>query len=236
MRTARSAKIAAIAITAALGMSACAAPAEPPADNGAGRIVAQSSIAPRTYAGTLIEDPPMQRPALTLPDTNGEPFNFAQRPDDEVTVVFFGYTHCPDVCPMTMADLAAARRAVQLELREQLKLVFVTEDPKRDTPPALRTWLDRFDPAIVGLIGGNEQTKQALRSLYLPATGVLPNPPGPIQHPHSDGSKHTHGNYLLDHTGIFYAFGPRANTVVYTGGTTVDEYAEDFERLARTAH
>ena len=122
------------------------------------------------------------------------------------------------------------------QVREQVKVVFVTEDPARDTPEALREWLNRFDPAFTGLIGGNEATAAALRELYLPESAQVQDPSTAVTHPHDDagvkGNGHTHGNYGVDHAGAVYAWGPGGRGVVYTGGTTPDQYAEDLDRLA----
>ncbi len=181
------------------------------------------------FSGTLV-DPPLPRPQLTLPDTAGKPFALANRPAGEVTVVFFGYTHCPDVCPTTMADLAAARRQLPPQVREKVTVAFVTEDPQRDTPKVLRGWLDRFDRDFVGLRGGNAATTQALEQLYLPETKRIPVPETPVAHP-KDGHEHP-GEYGLEHSGIVYAFGPGGTTVLYIGGTAPAQYAEDLARLA----
>jgi protein SCO1/2 len=188
-------------------------------------------LSPRTLHGTLL-DPPMARPTQALRDTSGESFSLADRPEGELTVLFFGYTHCPDVCPTTMADLAAARARLPLELRDRVRVVFVTEDPRRDTDAALRRWLDRIDPSFVGLRGGNEATAAMLKQLYLPATQLAPNPEKPVEHPHSDDERqHAHGKYGIEHSGVVYAFAPEGRAVIYTGGTTPGEYAEDFARL-----
>lgn len=145
-------------------------------------------------------------------------------------MVFFGYAHCPDRSPTTMADLALVRSLLQPQVRDRVAVVFVTEDPARDTPESVREWLDRFDPQFTGLIGGNEATAAALDELYLPETGQVADPSGAIVHPHDDG-QHGHGDYALDHAGILYAWGPGGRSVVYTGGTTPQQYAEDFDQL-----
>lgn len=129
-----------------------------------------------------------------------------------------------------MADLAAARRQLPSELRTRVTVVFVTEDPERDTPDVVRSWLDRFDPEFVGLIGGNEATERTLQELYLPQSTRVPTPAMSVIHP-DDG--HTHPEeYGVDHAGMVYAFGPHGPTVLYTGGTTAAQYAEDLARLA----
>lgn len=187
---------------------------------------------PSDYHGTLV-DPPMERPQLVLRDTAGKRFSLADRPADEVTVVFFGYTHCPDVCPTTMADLATARSQLPAEVRDRVTVAFVTEDPQRDTPEVLRAWLDRMDPEFVGLVGGNPTTKRVLDELYLPKSARVPTPTPAVTHP-DDGHVHP-GDYGLEHSGIVYAFGPRGATVLYSGGTSPRQYAEDLATLAARA-
>ncbi len=135
-----------------------------------------------------------------------------------------------------MADLAAARRALPAQACRHVTLVFVTEDPARDTPAVLRAWLERFDPAIIGLLGGNDTTRQVLDQLHLPpslhheATEPAPHrhAPGQASHQHPD-----RGGYEVEHSGVVYAFGPAGRALLYTGGTTPPQYAADFARLLR---
>jgi protein SCO1/2 len=186
------------------------------------------------FHGTAL-DPAPPRPDLTLPTTDGMMFDLGDRPAGEVTVLFFGYTHCPDLCPTTMADLALARAMLDPEVQDRVRVVFVTEDPARDTPQLLREWLDRFDPAFTGLIGGTQATAAALGELYLPESAQVDDPSAAIVHPHDDGEAgdgHSHGDYGVDHAGTVYAWGPGGRAVIYTGGTTPDQYAEDLGRLA----
>ncbi len=193
------------------------------------------SADPDDFHGTLVADPAQPRPALELPTTSGELFDLSGRPSDEVTLVFFGYTHCPDVCPTTMADLAAARAMLPPEVRDRVQVAFVTEDPARDTPELLRSWLDRFDPEFTGLIGGNEATVRAQQELYLPLTKRVDNPTEKVVHPYDGAEAHTHGDYSIDHAGIVWAWGPGDRAVLYSGGTTPAQYAEDLTRLASAA-
>ena len=193
--------------------------------------VADVETARSAFHGTLL-DPPPGRPELTLVATDGQEFSLTARPEDEVTVVFFGYTHCPDVCPTTMADLAVAVRQLPPEVRAHVTIVFVTEDPGRDTPDALRMWLDQFDSTFVGLLGGNAATRAALAELDLTESTPIPQPDDPIAHPDTGDGPHDHGDYSVEHTGIIYAFGPGEAAVIYTGGFSPRQYAEDFTRLA----
>ena len=187
------------------------------------------------YAGTFLRV--LARPALTLPDTSGQVFDLRTRPAGEVTVLFFGYTNCDDICPTTMADLAAARRALPAGTRRLVTVVFVTEDPARDTPTVLRAWLDRFDPAIIGLTGGNDSSARVLHQLHLPPSLRYEATASP-RHPHTAGEEHAHtagsgDDYEVEHSGAVYAFAPGGRAVLYTGGTTPPQYASDFTRLLR---
>ena len=205
--------------------------ASPGADEPAAVV---SDPRPTELHGTLL-DPPLQRPTQVLLDTSGRRFSLADRRKGELTVLFFGYTHCPDVCPTTMADLASARSQMPPGLRDNLRVVFVTEDPRRDTPGPLRRWLDGFDTSFVGLRGGNQATKKMLENLYSPETKLLTHPRKPIKHPDNGAPHHHHPDYGVGHTGIVYAFGPGASTVIYSGGTKPSEYAADFTRLLEGA-
>src|SRR5215475_16013449 len=83
------------------------------------------------YRGLKL-DPPQPRPTFTLRDTEGRPFDFAARTRGRPTFLYFGYTHCPDICPTAMADVAAALRGVSASVRRTVQVVFVTTDPARD--------------------------------------------------------------------------------------------------------
>lgn len=97
-----------------------------------------------TYRGGLVT-PPLTKPAFTLNDTSGVAFDFRDRTEGRVTLLFFGYTNCPDQCPMHMANIGAALKNLPADIADQVKLVFVTTDPARDTPAKLRRWLDMFE-------------------------------------------------------------------------------------------
>src|SRR5437870_7711169 len=104
------------------------------------------------YRGGLVT-PPLPKPRFVLTDTSGVAFDFRQRTDGYVTLLFFGYANCPDQCPMHMANLGSALKRMPASIADQVKLVFVTTDPERDLPAALRCWLDLFDRRFIGLTG-----------------------------------------------------------------------------------
>ena len=121
-----------------------------------------------TYRGGLVT-PPLPKPRFVLTDTSGAPFDFWNRTQGSVTLLFFGYTYCPDQCPMHMANIGVALKKLPSGIADQVKLVFVTTDPARDTPVELRRWLDNFDKHFVGLTG----TEAALEAVQK-AAGVPP--------------------------------------------------------------
>ena len=90
---------------------------------------------------------------VDLRSTDGRSFDLATDADRKLTLVFFGYTHCPDVCQVVMANLASALTRLPEAQRARVGMVFVTTDPARDTATVLRSYLDRFDPTFEGLTG-----------------------------------------------------------------------------------
>lgn len=114
--------------------------------------------------------PPQPRPSFTLTDTAGKPFSFSQtagRP----TLLYFGYTRCPDVCPTTMADIAQGLQGVPAKIRQAAYVVFVTTDVKHDTGPVIAAWLRHFDPGLprrfVGLTGSQAQIDAAQAAAHV---------------------------------------------------------------------
>src|SRR5215831_8056426 len=105
-----------------------------------------------SYRGGLIT-PPLPKPRFVLTDTSGASFDFWSQTQGSVTLLFFGYTYCPDQCPVHMANIGVALNKMSAGLRNQVKLVFVTTDPARDSPKVLRACLDNFDKRFIGLTG-----------------------------------------------------------------------------------
>src|SRR5215471_7187623 len=116
------------------------------------RFSTSAEIPQTTYRGGLVT-PPLPKPHFVLTDTSGAQFDFWDRTRGSITLLFFGYTYCPDECPMHMANLGAALKRLPPSIARQVKLVFVTTDPARDKPAQLRRWLDHFDKRFVALTG-----------------------------------------------------------------------------------
>ncbi|MGZ3542155.1 MAG: SCO family protein [Vulcanimicrobiaceae bacterium] len=94
-------------------------------------------------------------PDFTLTDQNGKAFTLSSLRGN-ATALFFGYSHCPDTCPLTLAKLAQAKRDLGA-MAEKTRIVVVTVDPARDRPPVLRHWLAQFDPQFIGVTGTPSQ-------------------------------------------------------------------------------
>jgi protein SCO1/2 len=129
------------------------------------------------YRGGLVS-PPLPKPNFRLTDTSGAPFDFHAKTQGYVTLLFFGYTHCPDMCPLQMSMIAQALKNIPTDAANQFKVVFVTTDPERDTPKVLRTYLDRFDKRFIGLVGSDVAIEAAQVAANLPPakkSAVRPN-------------------------------------------------------------
>lgn len=120
--------------------------------------------------------PAQPRPNFQLSDEKGRPFAFGKQTAGHPTLLFFGYTHCPDECPTTMADIRLALRDVPASVAEKTYVIFVTTDPKRDSGHRLGTWLSQFAVGTkatwVGLRGTQAQIDAAQAAAHVPlATG-----------------------------------------------------------------
>lgn len=103
-------------------------------------------------SATVVPDRPFTIGDQPLTDTDGNPVVLSENPlDKRLTLVFFGYTNCPDICPATMQTITSGLTRLSDEDRAQVGLVFVTTDPATDTPPVLRRYLDHYDPGFVGV-------------------------------------------------------------------------------------
>lgn len=122
-------------------------------------------------AGTELNNP-VPVSGLDLVNHRGQTVDLAGDFGGQVTLVFFGYTRCPDICPLTMARLAQAYQ--QLESTEDLSVVMVTVDPGHDTPEVLGDYVSRFHPDFIGLTGSNNQVAEAAKSFFVGYAGEAP--------------------------------------------------------------
>ena len=195
--------------------------------------------APEGFHG--VEPKPVPaRPSFVLTDTSGRRFDFGKETAGRPTFVYFGYTNCPDECPTAMADIATALRKSPASLREKVRVVFVTTDPKRDTAPVLRRWLDQFSAEFIGLLGTDAEVGKAQLASGISAAypeGPVPTLPGrPDEHVHKEGTApHQHFGplgYAVAHSAVIFAYDAADRLpVVYPGGVTPSDIAADLPRL-----
>jgi protein SCO1 len=142
-------------------------------------------------AGIVLLPQSRTLPALSLTDQNGQPVQVNEL-KDQWSLLFFGYTFCPDICPATLAQLRQLQGQLPQETRDNLRVILVSVDPNRDTPEQLKKYLDYFDAGYIGLTS-DEETLSALANAvsipYIPA----------------DTSKE---NYTVDHSGNLVLIGP----------------------------
>ena len=183
---------------------------------GVKRVSTHAGIPQATYRGGLVT-PPLPKPHFVLTDTSGARFDFWNRTRGSITLLFFGYTYCPDECPMHMANLGAALKRLPPGIAGQVKLVFVTTDANRDTPVELRQWLDHFDKRFVGLTG----TPAALDAAQK-AAGV----------PLAQKTDPRNGTYSLTHANFVVAYTKdNLGHVIYPGGVSQEDWIHDLPLL-----
>jgi protein SCO1 len=166
--------------------------------------------------GAVLTDP-YQVPPVSLTATDGAAYSLAEDADRPLTLVFFGYTHCPDICQVVMADIASALTRLDDTHRRQVGMQFVTTDPARDDEATLRTYLDRFDPAFGGLTGPLPDIVDLGEALGVPI---------------AKGQRMPSGGYEVDHgTQVLGLLPDGTAPVVWTHGTPPDQIAEDIREI-----
>ncbi|MCS0635132.1 SCO family protein [Streptomyces sp. LP05-1] len=220
LRRARRTTLTAAALAAAsvLTLTACQSGGSGDDDGPAAVVSGGSSL--NEGEGRVL-DRPFEKPALVLTDTTGKPYDLRARTKGKPTLIYFGYTHCPDVCPLTMSNIALAKRQLPKADQEKLQVVFVTTDPERDTPAELGTWLPGAgDPSFTGLTGPFPAIQAGARKLGI---GISPS------------VKEKDGTVTSMHGAQVMAFSPKTDRgyVLYGEGTSAEQYAKDLPKLIK---
>jgi protein SCO1/2 len=167
---------------------------------------------PRGAAGTALASAiggPFQ-----LIDQNGKPFSDADL-KGKWHLIFFGYTHCPDACPTALNEMSLALDRLGMK-RDEVGVVFITVDPERDTPDALKSYVQSFDAPIMALTGSPEavaQAAKAYRVFY-------------AKHPRADG------DYDMDHSAVIYVMNPEGRfTATFTPDSSADAIVQRLQKL-----
>lgn len=167
---------------------------------------------PRGIAGSVLSSA-IGGP-FRLVDQNGKPFTDADL-KGRWHLVFFGYTHCPDVCPTTLNDLALALDRLGKQ-RDKVGIVFITVDPQRDTPEAMKSYVASFDAPVTALTGTPEEVTEAERAYRVYSA----------KHPTGNG------DYDMDHSAVIYVMDPQGRfTATFTPDTGPDAIAERMRKL-----
>jgi protein SCO1 len=172
---------------------------------------------PEEFTGARL-DRPYDAPTVELTDTEGAPYSLAADTDKPLTLVFFGYTHCPDLCPLVMNNVAAGLNQLEDDDRDDVDMVFVTTDPARDDAATLRDYLERYGEGFVGLTGTLDDIVAAGEPLHLYV---------------NDGEKLASGGYDLGgHSTYVLAIDQHDEAVVvWNQETSAPEFAADIHTL-----
>ncbi|MER5474518.1 SCO family protein [Streptomyces sp. NPDC002685] len=205
--------VAALFAAAALTLSACGSGGD------SNKPVADVSVEAGSGKAATVLDNPFEKPDLVLTDTAGKKYDLRAQTKGRPTLVYFGYTHCPDVCPLTMNNLAVAKKQLPKAEQDKLRVVFVTTDPARDTPASLRTWLKGIDSDFIGLTGDFATIQAGARTL-----GITIEPT----------TKDKNGKVVSVHGTQVIAFSPKTDKgyVLYGEKATVDDYTKDLPKIA----
>lgn len=204
----------ALALVVAMAAAACGGDDGDAPPNGAMAALAQSP-----FRGGMVE-PPYDKPGVVLTDTTGKPFDLRKETEGYITLFYIGYTHCPDICPTHMHDIAKVLKESDPAVAAKIKTVFVTADPERDTSQVLGDWIHFFNPEFIGLVPTKDQLKALLTELDMAQT-VYTDIGG--------------GNYTVSHAAYVIAYGPdNKGHLAYPYGFTVEDWRHDLNKLALT--
>lgn len=143
------------------------------------------------YTGTQL-DPPWPLPDFQLTGANGQPFRLSDV-EGNLALIYFGYSHCPDVCPLTLLDVKEALAG--LEGKEHIRVIFISLDPQRDTPETMARYLSAFDPNFIGLTGDEATINQVIKPYRVLAE--------------KEEASRSAAGYLVNHTARLYLVSPQ---------------------------
>lgn len=183
------------------------------------------SLAPQTAAAPVLEsgtwlEPGRRLPELAVVDQAGQPFG-RERLEGHWSLIFFGFTSCPDICPTTLAMLGELDESLaDLDPASRPRVVFVSVDPERDTPERVAAYVGFFSPAFTGVTGSAEGIEGFAEALHVPYASV----------PLSDG------NYTIDHSSALFLIGPGAELrAIFSAPHSPAALAADLRRIVAHA-
>ena len=204
------------AVLLAVGLLLLVSGCTQPTEHAPGHVNAD----PEGYVGGSSLPQPYAMPDVTLIDTAGRPYNLTSSPSRPVTLMFFGYSKCPDVCITVLSDVATALQRLEPADREHIQVIFVTTDPARDKPAVIRKYLDGFDPSFVGLTGSMATIKRAAGQVGVDIEGMKKLPSG---------------GYEVGHSSQVIGFNRTAGVVLWTPETPIADLKHDLALLVEKA-
>ncbi|MCB0165700.1 MAG: SCO family protein [Anaerolineae bacterium] len=172
------------------------------------------SVSGLEYKGAVL-DPPTPLDDFELTDSKGRPFHLSDT-DGEITLVYFGYTFCPDVCPLTMWDVKTA--LADVPHKDQVNVIFISVDPDRDTPEVLDRYISAFGPGFIGLTGDWEKVEGVLQPFGAYAE--------------KEEVSNSAAGYLVSHTARLYLVNSRRELLLmYPFGFEPADLASDLNQL-----
>jgi len=214
-----------------MARNATAGPSGKPSPGGSPRFVLIAAVLAGLVilgAGAILalalRDNPRGVAGTALASAIGGPFRLTDQNGKTVTeadlkgkwsLVYFGYTHCPDACPTALNDISIALEDLGAK-RDAVRPVFITVDPERDTPEALKAYVTSFDAPILALTGTPEQVAQAAKAYRVYYA----------KHPEAGG------DYSMDHSSVIYVMDPEGRfTASFTHQSVPEEIAERLKKL-----
>jgi cytochrome oxidase Cu insertion factor (SCO1/SenC/PrrC family) len=205
-------------------------PGKPPRGGSPRFVIVASALAGLVILGAgiflalALRDNPRGAAGTALVSAIGGPFHLTDQNGKTVTdadltgkwsLIYFGYTHCPDACPTALNDIAIALDELG-EKRDAVRPVFITVDPERDTSEALKSYVTSFDAPILALTGTPEEIAQAARAYRVYYA----------KHPEAGG------DYSMDHSSVIYVMDPQGRfTASFTHESTPEQIAERLKKL-----
>lgn len=179
-------------------------------------LLLTSCSQPHEFTGTELNP---ARPATDFMGTNwdGTPFHLSDL-QGKVVVIFFGYTSCPDICPLTLSEMQKVKQQLG-ERAENLAVVLITVDPERDTVERMKQYIPAFDPTFYGVVLDDSTLSEVKQAYGIYAEKV-------------EGDSTQSANYMMDHTGSTLVIDKGGNwRMVYSYGTDTDAIVEDLRYL-----
>ncbi len=170
------------------------------------------------FKGTVYK-PAIPAPTLVGAQSDGTSFDLKEL-GGKVVMLFFGYTSCPDICPLALADMKQVKTQLGAKA-DDVAVVFVTLDPERDTPERLRTYLNAFDPSFIGVTMSETQLEQAKKDYGVFSEKVVPE------------ASQSAADYLINHTGWTYVIDQKSDLrEVFATDVPIADRVEDVGYLA----